>query len=148
MWKRSGKKAAQSLALVASDLSGGTSPPPSFNSYLVVVEPKNPTAAELRTGASRPPQDTRPLKLKDCSIKAVAGAVNFKLAGIVAAWQYSERSCTWPAIGDECPHHRLCSQEHTQILPTCHAWFCFTSRQLFLSILELVVFPPWQGKFA
>ena len=69
-----------------SCLCGST---PSFNSSLVVFPPKVPTAAELQTGASRLPQDTRPLNLKDCSSKAVARAVNYKLKGIVAAWATS-----------------------------------------------------------
>lgn len=86
VWRHAGPCAADTLALAATDLCAGTSPHHEFNSNLMAFPPKNPTASELQTGADRAPEDVRPLSLKYCSNKTIAGTANSKLKTSLGVW--------------------------------------------------------------
>ena len=82
-WAASGRPAAKKMRLLLWDMMGGNPAPYGFNDSLALFPPKGTKDGD-DDQATRAPEDTRPLNLKNKDNMSIAGVINKKFARPIA----------------------------------------------------------------
>ena len=83
-------KVATSLRLVTEHLMAGGNPAEDFNESFIALPAKD-TKEEDKTAVVRPPDETRPLNLKNCDNKTCTGVINEILSDELPRWACKEQ---------------------------------------------------------